>query len=73
MQRQLNRALNSIAARSDNPAEALQVEVMAMGESSDANFPAIYADLFGERTFDNSKGGWSYEVFNSFGLPDFLG
>ena len=49
------------------------MEVMAMGESSDANFPAIYADLFGNRTFDNSKGGWSYEVFNSFGLPDFLG
>ena len=73
MQRQLNKALDSIAARSDNPAEALQVEVMAMGESSDADFPAIYADLFGERTFDNSKGGWSYEVFNSFGLPDFLG
>ena len=73
MQRQLNKALDSIAARSDNPAEALQVEVMAMGESSDANFPAIYADLFGNRTFDNSKGGWSYEVFNSFGLPDFLG
>ena len=59
MQRQLNKALDSIATRSDNPAEALQVEVMAMGESSDANFPAIYADLFGNRTFDNSKGGWS--------------
>ena len=73
MQRQLNQALDSIAARSDNPAEALQVEVMAMGESSDANFPAIYADLFGNRTFDNSTGGWSYDVFNSFGLPDFLG
>jgi hypothetical protein len=73
MQRQLNKALDSIAARSDNPAEALQVEVMAMGDGSDANFPAIYADLFGNRTFDNSTGGWSYDVFNSFGLPDFLG
>jgi hypothetical protein len=73
MQRQLNKALDSIATRSDNPAEALQVEVMAMGDGSDANFPAIYADLFGNRTFDNSKGGWSYDVFNSFGLPDFLG
>ena len=28
---------------------------MAMGESSDASFPAIYADLFGKRTFDNQK------------------
>ncbi|MDA7433783.1 DUF642 domain-containing protein [Synechococcus sp. AH-601-P18] len=73
MQRSINQSLDSIAAKSSNPLEALQVEVMAMGESSDANFPAIYADLFGNRTFDNSKGGWSYEVFNSFGLPDFLG
>jgi hypothetical protein len=73
MQRSINQSLDSIAAKSSNPSEALQVEVMAMGESSDANFPAIYADLFGNRTFDNSKGGWSYEVFNSFGLPDFLG
>ena len=49
------------------------MEVMAMGDGSDANFPAIYADLFSNRTFDNSDGGWSYDVFNSFGLPDFLG
>ena len=75
MQRKLNKALDAIAAKSSNSAElALQVEVMAMGEGSDADFPAIYDDLFGKRTFDNSDGGWSYEVFNSFAdLPDFLG
>ena len=73
VQRRLNQALDAIAARSDQPAAALLVEVMAMGESSDANFPEIYADLFGKRTFDNRDGGWSYEVFNSFGLPDSLG
>ncbi len=75
MQRKLNKALDAIAAMSSNPAElALQVEVMAMGESTDADFPAIYDDLFGKRTFDNSDGGWSYQVFNSFAdLPDFLG
>ncbi|MGB1776857.1 MAG: hypothetical protein ACPHGV_11020, partial [Synechococcus sp.] len=75
MQRKLNKALDAIATKSSNSAElALQVEVMAMGESSDADFPAIYADLFGKRTFDPSDGGWSYEVFNSFDdLPDFLG
>ena len=73
MQRKLNKALDAIAAKSSDPAsQALQVEVMAMGESSDADFPAIYDDLFGKRTFDNSEGGWSYEVFNSFRLPDFL-
>ena len=44
-----------------------------MGESSDADFPAIYADLFGQRILDNRDGGWTYEVFKSFGLPDFLG
>ena len=74
MQRKLNKALDAIAAKSSDPAsQALQVEVMAMGESSDADFPVIYDDLFGKRTFDNSEGGWSYEVFNSFRLPDFLG
>ena len=52
---------------------AVQVEVMGMGESSDADFPAIYADLFGERTFDNRKGGWSYEYLTSYGLPEFGG
>ena len=46
--------------------------VMAMGESSDASFPAIYADLVGKRTFDNRNSGWSYAVFNGFGLPDLL-
>ena len=75
MQRKLNNALDAIAGKSSDPADqALQVEVMAMGESSDADFPAIYADLFGKQTFDNRDGGWSYEVFNSFdNLPDFLG
>ena len=33
MQRQLNTALDSIAARSDNSVEALQVDVMAMGDA----------------------------------------
>ena len=46
---------------------------MGMGESSDANFPAIYADLFDERTFDPSQGGWGYQQFNSLkDLPSFL-
>lgn len=28
---------------------------------------------FGQRSFDNRKGGWTYEMFNSFGLLDFMG
>jgi len=76
MQKKLNKALDVIATKNNNPADqALQVEVMAMGDdTSDADFPAIYADLFGERTFDNSVGGWSYEVFTSLNdLPDLVG
>ena len=43
------------------------------GDGTDADFPAIYADLFGERTFDPSKGGWAYDYFTSYALPDFVG
>ncbi|MBL6803649.1 MAG: hypothetical protein ISQ52_11205 [Synechococcus sp. BS307-5m-G38] len=73
MQRKLNAVLDRIAAKADDSGSAVQVEVMGMGESSDADFPAIYADLFGERTFDNRKGGWSYEYLTSYGLPEFGG
>ena len=45
---------------------------MAMSKSGDADFRAIYADLFGKRTFDPNDGGWGYEVFNSFGLTSHL-
>ena len=51
----------------------LQVSVLGMGDGSDANFPAIYSDLFGLRTFNNSAGGWSYDYNTSYALPDFLG
>jgi hypothetical protein len=73
MQRKLNGVLDRIAAKAVDSVSAVQVEVMGMGESSDADFPAIYADLFGERTFDNRKGGWSYEDLTSYGLPEFGG
>ena len=51
----------------------LQVSVVGMGDGTDADFPAIYADLFGERTFEPSKGGWDYDYFTSYALPDFVG
>ena len=73
MQRELNVVLDRIAAKSDHPASAVQVEVMGMGEGTDADYPAIYADLFGERTFDKSNGGWSYDYLTSYGLPEFGG
>ena len=73
MQRQLNRVLNRIAPKGDVSKPFVEVQVMGMGESTDADFPAIYADLFGERTFDPSQGGWAYQQFNSLqDLPSFL-
>ena len=43
---------------------------MGMGESTDADFPAIYTDLFGERTFDDSR-AWDYQFHRSYELPEF--
>ena len=73
MQRQLNSALCAIAGLSETSSDALQVEVLAMSKNNDADFPVISTDLFCKLTFDNCDGGWTYEVFNSFGLPDFHG
>jgi hypothetical protein len=73
MQKRLNQALDAVASKGTNPADLLQVSVVGMGDGTDADFPAIYADLFGERTFDNSKGGWEYDYFTSYALPDFVG
>ena len=53
--------------------DGLEVDVVAMGDDTDADFPAIYADLFSEKTFDPSSGGWSYQVQTSYGLPEFGG
>ena len=38
----------------------------------DADFPAIYDDLFGKRTFDEANGGWSFKSYASYTLPEFL-
>ena len=46
---------------------------LAGGGGTPSDFPAIYADLFGERTFDNRDGGWGYDYRTSFGLPEFSG
>ena len=73
VQRKLNNTLDDIAAQAVNAKDQLQVSVVGMGDGTDADFPAIYADLFGERTFDPSKGGWDYDYFTSYALPDFVG
>ena len=73
VQDRLNDTLDALAAQGNHPDYRVQVSVVGMGDSKEANFPAIYADLFGERTFDNSNGGWGYEYFTSYELPDFVG
>jgi hypothetical protein len=73
MQARLNNSLDAIAAQAVSAKDQLQVSVVGMGDGTDANFPAIYADLFGERTFINSIGSWDYEYFTSYALPDFVG
>ena len=36
--------------------------------------PGIVAAVrVGQRIFNNRKGGWTYEILNSFGLLDFMG
>ena len=45
---------------------------MGVGDSSDADFPAIFGDLFGKRMFDATNGGWSFKRHASYALPDFL-
>ena len=73
MQDRLNDSLDAIAAQAESAEAQLQVSVVGMGDGTDADFPSIYADLFGERTFINSKGGWAYDYFTSYALPDFVG
>ena len=73
MQGRLNDSLDAIAEQAESAETQLQVSVVGMGDGTDADFPAIYADLFGERTFDPSKGGWDYDYFTSYALPDFVG
>ena len=72
MKRELNDLLDRLADKGDNPMLAVQVQAMGVGDGTDADFRAIYGDLFGERTFDPTKGGWSYEDFSSYTLPEFL-
>ena len=72
MQRQLNAALDAVAKQAACE-DGLEVDVVAMGDDTDANFPAIYGDLFSDKTFDPSSGGWRYSVQDSYGLPEFDG
>ncbi|MEE2695549.1 MAG: hypothetical protein VYB57_00505 [Cyanobacteriota bacterium] len=65
MQGRLNDSLDAIAAQDETAGTQLQVSVVGMGDGTDADIPAINADLFGERTFGSSKGGWDCDYFTS--------
>lgn len=73
IKRQLNAVLDRIAAKGDGPLRDVQVEVMGMIDGTDADFPAIYEDLFCAFRFDKTDGGWGYDYRTSFGLPEFGG
>ena len=51
--------------------DGVAVEVVSMGDDTDADFPAIYGDLFEEQTLDPANGGWRYDTETSYYLPDF--
>ena len=72
MQRELKAVLDRIADKSKQPESAVEVQAMGMGDGTDADFLAIYTDLFGERTFDDNS-AWSYEYNTSYALPEFGG
>ena len=72
MQGQLNAVLDQLASGMTDPASQLQVRAIGTGDGSEANFPAIYGDLLGNRLF-NSDGSWSYDWSGSYELPDFAG
>ena len=72
MQGQLNAVLDQLASGMKDPASQLQVRAIGTGDGSEANFPAIYGDLLGNRLFNND-GSWSYEWSSSYELPDFAG
>ena len=63
-------ALDALAARVSCE-DGVAVEVVSMGDDTDADFPAIYGDLFEQQTFDPANGGWRYDVQPSYDLPDF--
>ncbi len=69
----VNNNLNALAAKLAVPKEQLQISALGTGDGSSARFPSIYQDLFGNRTFDNSKSSWSYDWSGSGGLPAFTG
>ena len=47
--------------------------MIATGDGTDADFPAIDDNLFRDQAFNPDSGGWSYSLQTSYGLPEFSG
>ena len=47
--------------------------MVATGDGTDADFQAIYDNLFRDQTFNPDNGSWSYSPQPSYGLPEFSG
>ena len=73
MQRRLNAALDEIDRQSGSRYKGVEVDVIATGDGTDADFPAIYDNLFHDQTFNSDSGGWSYSLQTSYGMPELSG
>ena len=72
MQTELNTVLDRIAALYANPQSQLTVSALGLGDDSEADFPKIYADLFGNRLFKPGEDtGWKYDYSSSYDLELF--
>ena len=69
----LNTNLDRLAQRSLNPDKQVQVMSVGFGDESTAADRTIYRDLFNNQTFDNSTGGWYYNVLSSDSIIPFSG
>ncbi|WP_071991439.1 DUF4347 domain-containing protein [Synechococcus sp. CC9616] len=78
MQGKLNKQMDRLAKKLNDPSQQFEVDVIGLGEEDVigvgaddvVNFPAIYDNLFNEQTFDDSDSTWAYNVIED--LPDFF-
>lgn len=70
MQKDLNAALDRLAAHSTDPAATIQVNAYGLNNTGQASLNATYQDLFSNQTFDNSSSSWSYAHHTIHSLQD---
>ena len=70
MQKDLNAALDRLAAHSTDPAATIQVNAYGLNNTGQASLNATYRDLFSNQSFDNSSSSWSYAHHTIHSLQD---